>query len=107
MSWVYLILAGLFEIGFATTLKLSNNLTKFWPSVVFFVCITLSFYFLEKSLDKIPLGTAYAIWTGIGAVGTVVIGIIFYKEPASALRILFLLTLIGSIIGLKFTSQAH
>lgn len=104
MSWIYLMLAGLFEIGFATTLKLSNNFTKLWPSIIFITCITLSFYFLEKSIEKIPIGTAYAIWTGIGAVGTVFIGILFFKEPASVMRIFFLVTLVGSIIGLKLTA---
>lgn len=104
MSWIYLILAGLFEIGFATTLKLSNNFTKLWPSIIFIISITLSFYFLEKSIEKIPIGTAYAIWTGIGAVGTVFIGILFFKEPASVMRIFFLVTLVGSIIGLKLTA---
>lgn len=104
MSWIYLMLAGLFEIGFATTLKLSNNFTKLWPSIIFITSITLSFYFLEKSIEKIPIGTAYAIWTGIGAVGTVFIGILFFKEPASVMRIFFLVTLVGSIIGLKLTA---
>ena len=104
MSWIYLMLAGLFEIGFATTLKLSNNFTKLWPSIIFIISITLSFYFLEKSIEKIPIGTAYAIWTGIGAVGTVFIGILFFKEPASVMRIFFLVTLVGSIIGLKLTA---
>lgn len=97
-------LAGIFEIGFATTLKLSNNFTKLWPSIIFIISITLSFYFLEKSIEKIPIGTAYAIWTGIGAVGTVFIGILFFKEPASVMRIFFLVTLVGSVIGLKLTA---
>ncbi|GBF51213.1 sugE protein [Leptospira ryugenii] len=104
MSWIYLMLAGIFEIGFATTLKLSNNFTKLWPSIIFIISITLSFYFLEKSIEKIPIGTAYAIWTGIGAVGTVFIGILFFKEPASVMRIFFLVTLVGSVIGLKLTA---
>lgn len=104
MSWIYLMLAGIFEIGFATTLKLSNNFTKLWPSIIFIISITLSFYFLEKSIEKIPIGTAYAIWTGIGAVATVFIGILFFKEPASVMRIFFLVTLVGSVIGLKLTA---
>jgi len=105
MSWLYLIIAGLFEIGFASTLKLTEGFTKLWPSIAFLVCIVASFHFLEKSLAEIPIGTAYAIWTGIGVVGTVIVGVVFFKEPLTLWRILFLMTLIGSIVGLKFVSS--
>ncbi len=64
MAWTYLVLAGLFEIGFASTLKLTEGFTKLWPTVVFAVCLLLGFLFLEKSLKDIPIGTAYAVWTG-------------------------------------------
>ncbi|ODS00629.1 cation transporter [Methyloceanibacter methanicus] len=104
MSWAYLILAGLFEVGFASTLKLTQGFTKLWPTLIFAVCIVLSFIFLNKSLKDIPIGTAYAIWTGIGAVGTVIVGILVYKEPATAMRLFFIVTLIGSIIGLKLAT---
>ena len=104
MSWVYLTLAGFLEIGFTTCLKLSDNFTRLWPSLGFLVCIWLSFDFLTHALKTIPLGTAYAVWTGIGAFGTAVIGIFFFKDPVDFWRIFFLLTLIGSVIGLKTVS---
>jgi len=101
MDWIYLILAGLFEVCFTTTLKLSDNFSKNAWTIAFFVSISLSFYFLNKAIQTIPLGTGYAVWTGIGAVGTVLIGILFFNEPAYFWRIFFLFLLIGSIIGLK------
>lgn len=104
MPWTYLIIAGLFEIGFASTLKLTESFTKLWPTAIFTVCIILSFLFLNKAVKDIPIGTAYAVWTGIGAVGTVIVGILVYKEPATALRLFFITTLIGSIIGLKLAT---
>ncbi len=105
ISWIYLIIAGLLEIGFASVLKLTENFTKLIPSVLFFLFASGSFYFLTKAVEKIPMGTAYAIWTGIGAVGTVIVGILVYKEPANAMRLFFLFTLIASIVGLKFVSH--
>jgi len=105
MSWALLVLAGLFEIGFASTLKLTDGFTKLWPTLIFTVCIVLSFLLLNKALKDIPIGTAYAVWTGIGAAGTAIIGILVYKEPATALRLFFIATLIGSIIGLKLATK--
>jgi quaternary ammonium compound-resistance protein SugE len=105
IAWVILFIAGLFEIGFTTSLKLSDNFTNFKWSSAFFVCITCSFLCLNKAIQTIPLGTAYAVWTGIGAVGTVVMGIYFYKEPADFWRLFFVFLLIGSIIGLKMVSK--
>ena len=104
MPWTNLISAGLFEIGFASTLKLTEGFTRLWPTAIFTVCIILSFLFLNKAVKDIPIGTAYAVWTGIGAVGTVIVGILVYKEPATALRLFFITTLIGSIIGLKLAT---
>lgn len=104
MSWIYLVIAGLFEIGFTTFLKLSENFTRFWPTVSFLVLAVFSFLALSMSLKAIPLGTAYAVWTGIGAFGTALIGIMYFSESADFWRILFLITLISSIIGLKFVS---
>jgi quaternary ammonium compound-resistance protein SugE len=106
MNWIILILAGLFEIGFTTCLKLSNNFTNLKWSIGFFICTSLSFYLLNKASQTIPLGTAYAVWTGIGAVGTVIIGIIFFTEPSGFWRMFFITTLITSIVGLKFVA-AH
>lgn len=103
-GWVYLIIAGVLEIGFASTLKLTEGFTKIVPTAVFVFFAIFSFYFLNKAAQTIPVGTAYAIWTGIGAFGTIIVGIFFYSEPASLLRLFFLMTLIASIIGLKLVS---
>lgn len=104
MSWIYLFFAGLFEIGFTTFLKLSENFTRFWPTIGFFLLSAFSFSFLSMSLKEIPLGTAYAVWTGIGAFGTAIVGIAYYHEPTDFLRLFFLFLLIASIIGLKLAS---
>lgn len=107
MAWAYLLLGGLFEIGFASTLKLTQGFTKLWPTLIFAGCLALSFYFLNKSLKDIPIGTAYAVWTGIGAAGTAIVGILVYKEPATALRMFFIVMLIASIIGLKLATKTQ
>ncbi|MGV3640603.1 MAG: DMT family transporter [Adhaeribacter sp.] len=104
MAWIYLVLAGLFEVAFTTCLKLSNNFTVLKYSIGFFISISLSFFLLNKAIQTIPMGTGYAVWTGIGAVGTVIIGIFFFKEPAEFWRVFFIFLLIGSILGLKFVS---
>lgn len=101
MNWLILVIAGLFEVGFTTCLKMSNNFTNWKWSAGFFVSITLSFLLLNKASQTIPMGTAYAVWTGIGAVGTVVVGMLFFKEPSDFWRLLFIGTLIASIAGLK------
>jgi quaternary ammonium compound-resistance protein SugE len=105
MAWVYLFVAGLFEVAFTTSLKMSDNFSHRWWSTMFFISITLSFHFLNKAIQTIPIGTAYAVWTGIGAVGTAVIGIALFKEPSDFLRLLFIFLLIGSILGLKLVSS--
>ena len=106
MNWVLLIIAGLFEVGFATCLgkaRESGSNTVIWMSG-FFVCLAISMFLLYKATLALPIGTAYAVWTGIGAVGTVLMGIIFFKEPADFWRLFFITMLIGSIIGLKAVS---
>ncbi len=105
MAWIILIIAGVFEIGFTTCLKLSDNFTNTKWSIGFVVCISMSFFMLNKAVQTIPMGTAYAVWTGIGAVGTVLVGIFLYKEPADFWRIFFIFLLIGSIIGLKVVAK--
>ncbi len=108
MAWLFLVLGGLFEIGFTISLKYSENFSKLWPSISFVICISLSFFLLNKAINNgLPIGTAYAVWTGIGAAGTAIAGMLFFKEPASAMRLVFLVMLIGSIIGLKFVSESH
>ena len=104
-AWAYLILAGILEVGFASTLKLTEGFTKIIPTIIFVVFAISSFYFLTKAVETLPVGTAYAVWTGIGAVGTILVGIFFYNEPAGALRLFFLFTLVASIVGLKLVSN--
>lgn len=108
MNWLLLILAGFFEVGFTTCLgkaKEAQGATAAYWLLGFFVSLTCSMYLLYKATQTLPMGTAYAVWTGIGAVGTVIMGILFFKEPATFYRLFFITTLIGSIIGLKFVSN--
>ncbi|MGV3765714.1 MAG: DMT family transporter [Chitinophagaceae bacterium] len=108
MNWIILIIAGFFEVGFATCLgkaRETSGSTAAWWMTGFFVCLIISMYGLYKATQTLPIGTAYAVWTGIGAVGTVLMGIFFFKEPADAWRLFFLTTLIASIIGLKVVSH--
>jgi quaternary ammonium compound-resistance protein SugE len=108
MNWILLIIGGLFEVGFATCLgkaKESTGTTATLWLDGFLVCLTISMVLLYKATQTLPIGTAYAVWTGIGAVGTVLVGIFVFKEPADFWRIFFITTLISSIIGLKFVSS--
>jgi quaternary ammonium compound-resistance protein SugE len=104
MSWLYLVLAGFFEVAFAIALKLSDGFTKTKYIILFILSSACSFYLLSKSLTKIPIGTAYLVWTGIGGIGAVIIGIVFFNEPATYMRIFFIALAIISIIGLKLLS---
>ncbi len=104
MHWIILVLAGLFEVAFTTCLKLSDNFRHTGWSIAFFIAISLSFFLLNKAIQTIPIGTGYAVWTGIGATGTAIIGILFFKEPLTLWRIFFIALLIGSIMGLKWMS---
>lgn len=107
MNWIILIIAGLFEVGFTTCLskaKVTSGASSMIWLAGFFVCLSLSMYLLYKATQSLPMGTAYAVWTGIGAVGTVLIGIFFFKEPVDFWRIFFITTLISSIVGLKLVS---
>lgn len=101
MYWFYLLIAGFFEIVWAIGLKLSNGFTHIGISILTIIGMIASFYFLALALKNIPLGTAYAVWTGIGTVGTVILGIFLFKEPISALRIVCILLIISGITGLK------
>ena len=104
MAWIYLLLAGLFEIGFAAMLKPTEGFSKFWPSFAVVVLGFISLYFLAIAARDIPMGTAYLVWMGIGAIGAALFGIFVYDEPANALRLVFITALIGSIIGLKYAT---
>lgn len=108
MNWIILIIAGLFEVAFAFCLGKAKDTTG--PEMIlwyvgFLIALCLSMTLLIKATQTLPIGTAYAVWTGIGAVGTALVGILVFKEPATFLRLLFLTTLIGSIIGLKAVSH--
>lgn len=107
MYWILLIIAGCFEVGFATCLGFahqSSGQTRLAWLSAFFICLSISMYLLFEVTKILPVGTSYAVWTGIGAVGSVLIGIFIFKEPATLLRLIFLTTLIVSIIGLKMVS---
>jgi len=104
MNWIYLFIAGLLEIGWAIGLKYSEGWTKFVPSILTATAMIASFYFLSLALKTLPIGTAYAVWTGIGTVGAAFFGMIFFQEPRDFLRILCIFLIIGGIAGLKFTS---
>ena len=103
-SWLILITAGLFEVAFAACLaqaKVSSGSKVYFWYGCFFLALTVSMTLLVKATQSLPIGTAYAVWTGIGAVGTALVGIIFFKDPLTFWRLFFLITLIGSIVGLK------
>jgi quaternary ammonium compound-resistance protein SugE len=107
MAWVALLAAGLLEIGWALGLKYSDNFTNFWPSLATLVAIALSFALMSVALQSVPFGTAYAVWTGIGAAGSVMIGMLLFKEPTDILRILFLGLIVTGIIGIKLATPDH
>ena len=104
MAWVYLVLAGLLEVVWAVGLKYSEGFSRLWPSVVTGVAMAGSFWLLAAALRHIPLGTGYAIWVGIGAVGTAFIGMWLFKEPATAARLACIGLIVAGIIGLKLAS---
>jgi quaternary ammonium compound-resistance protein SugE len=107
MYWIILIAAGLFECSFTTCLKLSEGLTKIGWTIAFVLLSIVSFGLLTIAAQRISLGTAYAVWTGIGAFGTAVIGMVWFKDPATFWRVFFLFGLIGCLIGLKLASPEH
>lgn len=106
MAWVYLIIAGVFEIGWAIGLKYTEGFSRLVPSVLTLAAMTISFGLLSYSLKTLPIGTAYAVWTGIGAVGTALLGMIFLGEPREVARILCVLLIVTGIVGLKLTTKA-
>ena len=106
MNWIILIIAGLFEVLFATCLGKAKETTEmYWWYAGFLASLTASMLLLIKATQTLPIGTAYAVWTGIGAVGTVLVGIYFFKDPVNFWRVFFITTLIGSVIGLKVVSH--
>ncbi|WMJ72986.1 quaternary ammonium compound efflux SMR transporter SugE [Cytophagaceae bacterium ABcell3] len=105
MSWFILFVAGIFEVVWVTSMKYSEGFTKLWPSVITVVALSLSMALLGYSLKGLPLGSAYAVWTGIGAVGAALLGMVLFGEPKSFLRFVFILFIVFGIVGLKYLSE--
>ena len=104
MSWIILVIAGLFEIGWAIGLKYTHGFTRLWPSVGTALSMLVSVVLLGLAMRDLPVGTAYAVWTGIGAVGTVILGIALFNDPANAARLVCVGLIVAGILGLKLTS---
>ncbi|SIP97700.1 DMT family transporter [Chryseobacterium sp. RU33C] len=110
MNWLILVIAGLFEVAFASCLgkaKETSGTEMYLWYAGFLIALTISMLLLIKATQTLPIGTAYAVWTGIGAVGTALMGIMFFKDPVSFWRVFFIVTLIGSVVGLKAVSSSH
>jgi quaternary ammonium compound-resistance protein SugE len=104
MAWVWLILGGMFEVGFTTSLRFVDGFRNPGWTIAFLLSVTISMALLEYAARTIPMGTAYAVWAGIGAVGTVLVGIAFFDEPAALVRILLIFAIVACIAGLKLTA---
>ena len=104
MAWFWLILGGLFEVGFTTSLRLVNGFRDLGWTLVFLVSVAISMALLEVASRTIPMGTAYAVWGGIGAIGTVAVGMIWFHEPTTTIRLLLILGIVAAIAGLKLTA---
>lgn len=105
MAWVWLTVAGLLEIVWATGLKYTEGFSKLWPSVITIGVMLASFWCLSQAMKTLPLGTSYAVWTGIGAVGTAVVGMVLFKEPSTVARLLCIILIVAGIVGLKLTGK--
>jgi len=106
MAWMILFVAGLIEAGWAIGLKFSDGFTRFWPSVLTIAGIVVSMFLLSVAARDLPIGTAYAVWVGIGATGAVLLGILFLNEPVSLARMFFLALILAGIVGLKMTGHS-
>lgn len=106
MAWTCLIIAGFLEIGWAVGLKYTEGFSRLWPSIATLCTMVASFALLSVALKSIPVGTGYAVWTGIGVAGTAIVGMAFLGEPREALRILCILLIISGVLGLKFIPMA-
>lgn len=105
MAWIYLLVAGVLEIGWAIGLKYSHGFTRLWPSVFTIIAMSASIVLLAIAVRTIPIGTGYAVWTGIGALGTALVGMLVFGEPASAARVTSLLLIVVGVLGLKFVNS--
>jgi quaternary ammonium compound-resistance protein SugE len=106
MAWVLLVIAGLFEVGWAIGLKYTQGFTRLWPSVWTIVAMVISLWLLGAVMRTMPVGTAYGVWVGVGAVGTALLGIILFGEPATIARLLSVMLIVAGIVGLKLTAPA-
>jgi quaternary ammonium compound-resistance protein SugE len=106
MAWIYLFIAGLLEVTWAVGMKYAEGFTKLGPSIFTIVSMTAGIIFLAMAMKTLPLGTAYAVWTGIGTIGTVIFGIIFFNEPKEVIRVVCILLILIGIVGLKITSKS-
>jgi quaternary ammonium compound-resistance protein SugE len=104
MAWLLLIVAGLFEVGWAIGLKYTEGFTRFWPSAATLAAMTISVVLLGVAMKSLPVGTSYAVWVGVGAVGTAILGIVLFGEPANAGRLLSLALIVAGIVGLKLAT---
>jgi quaternary ammonium compound-resistance protein SugE len=104
MAWMWLIVGGLFEVGFTTSLRFVDGFRNIGWTLLFLVSVSISMGLLELASRTIPMGTAYAVWGGIGAVGTVLVGMLWFQEPASLVRMLLILVVVGAIAGLRLTA---
>lgn len=104
-AWVLLVIAGVFEVGWAVGLEYSQGFTRLWPSVLTLVSLVASMLLLARAIQTLPLGTAYAVWTGIGAVGAATLGIVLFDEPASLARVGFLSLIVLGVVGLNLTAH--
>lgn len=105
MAWLYLFVAGVLEIGWAIGLKYTEGFTRLWPTVLTGVALVFSMILLAVAVRQLPIGTAYAVWTGIGAVGTAILGIVLFDEPFDTARVLCIALIVAGILGLKLTSS--
>jgi quaternary ammonium compound-resistance protein SugE len=106
MAWLYLFLAGLFEIAWAFGLKASDGFTRPWPTTLTLLCMGASFWLLAEAMKSLPLGTSYAIWTGIGTVGAFIVGVIMFGESLGALRVASVVLIVAGIVGLKLSTAS-
>jgi quaternary ammonium compound-resistance protein SugE len=105
MGWIYLLIAGVIEVGFTTALRYSEGFTKMVPTALVLILAGISFYFVARSTEAIPLGTAYAVWGAIGSAGTVLVGIFAFQEPVEMPRLVLLGIIIAAVVGLKLVSE--
>ena len=106
MPWLILFLAGLFEVGWAVGLKYTDGFTRPWPTVATVVAMAISLWLLGIAMKSLPLGTAYAVWVGVGTIGTVILGIVLLDEPVNALRLISVGLILAGIVGLKLATTA-